>query len=139
MPVKSTITLTDSGQTPAAGTPTATARPFVPIGRTGNVHLFENDFTGVSGKARSKLTASLSRASASRPTNRIKGSIALPFVVTDDSGEQVLRVNRANIEYIVHDDAGFDERADLVSVTSSLAANPQFHEMAKKVEDQYSD
>lgn len=129
MAEKVILDLYDSSLTPKDDTPTNVQRLFNPGAMEGNVHAFYNDHTGETSLAESKITASYSRSTASRPTNRIKVQIALPLVQTIDGVEQVHHVNRANVEFILHESSTFDERYDLNSLIIAALAHTGIKEM----------
>jgi hypothetical protein len=136
MPVKAATTITDATTTPT-GAPVATDRIFTPGEMEGNTHVFYNDDTGVSSAAQSYLKVSLSRATAQRPTNRIRYELALPKEHTVDGVPEVHHVNRAITEYIIHEDSDVDERHDLCALSKDVQNDTAMLDIARKIEGLY--
>jgi hypothetical protein len=138
MAVKETVTLTDSTLTPEAGTPAAVPRDFNPGSvENGYVHTFHNSTTGLTSASRSKLTASLRRANATRPTDRIRFVLSLPQVQTVDGIDTVAHTNLVQLEFVFHKDTSRDNRRDARAMFSSLFSEASLLSMVQDLEDLY--
>jgi len=133
MTAKTTITITDSANTPT-GSPAATDRIFAPSGMEGNTHVFTNGATGETGASLSTLKASISRGNV---VSRVKVALALPLVHTVDEVEEVAHVCRANVEFLIPVNADKDERRDLYTLLLDALADSGINTMVVSLEDLY--
>lgn len=100
---------------------TPTAHLFDPVGKTpsGAVLYFNNTDASTSATAEG-VTLSMSRASGTRTTNRIKISLAIPYAQTVDGAVEVRSTARMNVDVILPDDMTVAEREDFAALASNL-------------------
>lgn len=134
MPSKASLAVLDSASTPVAGTPASATRTFIPGEVENNVHAFYEPTTGTNAATRTKFTASVSPGNG---VHRIKYALALPKAVTADGLTKAAHVNRAFVEFIVHEDSTWDDRADLRALIANLLDKDEIKTMVQEVESFY--
>lgn len=138
MTAKTTISLLDSALTPESpGTPAAATRIFTPGAlENGYIHTFYEGTSGTTPATRSKLTLSLSPATATKPS-RTKGQLMIPKAKIVDGVVEVAHVNRGFVETVFDKDATRDDRRDMTTLLYSLIASAEFGGMSRDQEDLY--
>jgi hypothetical protein len=134
MTEKASFVLVDAASTPQSpGTPAAANRTFTPGEmENGRVHTFYNTTTGTTVATRSKLTASITPGDT---VTRVKYTLATPKAQTVDGVVISAHVTRCIMEFIIPNDATWDDRVDSINLAYGMLANTGLSTMVKELED----
>lgn len=110
MPAASSISINDA---------TPTAHVFVPVQVSPNLSLFRNTADAATSATEEQVGMSISRATSSRATNKVKLTLSVPHEQTVDGAVVERSTARMNVEFVLPDDMSSTERADF----AALAAN----------------
>lgn len=111
MPSASTISVNDA---------TPTAHAFDPVAVNSNLALFRNIATAATSATEEQIGLSLSRANATRATNKVKVTLSVPYEQTVDGAVITRSTARMNVEMTLPDDMSATERSHFAALASNL-------------------
>lgn len=114
MPAASSLSVNDA---------TPTAHVFVPVQVSPSLSLFRNTADASTSATEEQIGLSISRATSSRATNKVKVSFSKPHEQTVDGAVVERSTARANIELTMPDDMTSTERADFAALVANALDN----------------
>lgn len=111
MPAASTISINDA---------TPTAHAFVPVQVSPSLSLFRNTADAAISASEEQIGLSISRASSSRATDKVKVTLSIPYEQTVDGAVIVRDTARMNAEFILPESMTSGEKADFAALVANL-------------------
>lgn len=102
---------------------TPTAHLFDPVAVSPNLTLYRNTTDAATSATEEQIGASLSRASGSRVTNKVKVTVSVPYEQTIDGAVITRSTARANIEFTLPDDMSASERDHFGAIVRNTLAH----------------